>query len=687
MRIRKIKLENIRSYINKEIDLPEGSVLLSGNIGSGKTTLLLAIDFVLFGLRKGNLSGGGLLRKGQERASVELIFDLLDKEIIIKRNLKKTSRGFSQEAGYIIVDGIKEELSPVELKQRILELFNYPKESLTKSKELVYNYTVYTPQEEMKSIVTSNAEDRLNILRRVFGIDKYKRVLENSKIIISKLKERKKEFDLLSSDLDALKEEKSNKDSRLSEVNSSLRVLKLKFDDFKNIIEAKNKDLELIEKENNRRSELNKEMEILSNKLETLINQKSRDNSNIVKLNEEINLLNSELKEYGGEDFELINKKLSGAEEDIRRIEFENKGLHKKIGEFEFSIKSSDKLKSDIVQLDICPICKQEVTKEHKYSIKINEDTKLKEIRELFEQHKTREKENETLLSELKNKLEELNKIKNKNELLKVKKENLDSKTRLLSELLNEQNRIKKEIGEINSQKLGLGKLLEQLPDLTEKYNNLRIELNEILESERKINSQFVAGEREVKLISERILELKESILKREKLKEDIVRYSQMISFLEKDFISIVSIIEKQIMKKVHSDFDKLFKDWFKILVEGEDLEISLGYDFGMVIRQNGYDIDYDHLSGGERTAAALAYRLALNQVINTIMSEINTKDILILDEPTDGFSSDQVDKLRIVLEELKIKQVIIVSHDPKIESFVDSVLRFEKKEGESFVF
>ena len=57
------------------------------------------------------------------------------------------------------------------------------------------------------------------------------------------------------------------------------------------------------------------------------------------------------------------------------------------------------------------------------------------------------------------------------------------------------------------------------------------------------------------------------------------------------------------------------------------------------------------------------------------------------MDEPTDGFSTEQVDKLRIILEEINIKQIIIVSHDPKIESFVDSVLRFEKKEGESFVF
>ena len=51
------------------------------------------------------------------------------------------------------------------------------------------------------------------------------------------------------------------------------------------------------------------------------------------------------------------------------------------------------------------------------------------------------------------------------------------------------------------------------------------------------------------------------------------------------------------------------------------------------------------------------------------------------LDEPTDGFSSEQLDKIRVVLEQLNIKQIIIVSHESKIESFVDNVIRINKNE------
>ena len=63
------------------------------------------------------------------------------------------------------------------------------------------------------------------------------------------------------------------------------------------------------------------------------------------------------------------------------------------------------------------------------------------------------------------------------------------------------------------------------------------------------------------------------------------------------------------------------------------------------------------------------------------MIGTIKTKDIIILDEPTDGFSTEQLDQVRIVLEQLSIKQVIIVSHESKIESFVDNVIRITKDE------
>src|SRR3989344_1471902 len=141
MIIKKIKLENIRSYLNQEISFPSGSVLLSGDIGAGKSSILLAIDFALFGLQQANLSGMSLLRNGKNKGGVEVHFNINNKDVVIGRGLKRTKESVNQDSGYVIINNKKEELSAVEIKQRVLELLNYPAELLTKNKALMYRYT------------------------------------------------------------------------------------------------------------------------------------------------------------------------------------------------------------------------------------------------------------------------------------------------------------------------------------------------------------------------------------------------------------------------------------------------------------------------------------------------------------------------------------------------------------------
>ena len=142
MKINKIKLENIRSYLNQEINLPEGTVLLSGDIGSGKSTILLATEFALFGLEKG--MGQGLLRNGKDSGSVELYLDLDGKDVVIKRVLKRSDKSVKQDAGYILVDGKKEDRTATELKAKVLELLNYPKDYNKGKRIAVQVYCLYS---------------------------------------------------------------------------------------------------------------------------------------------------------------------------------------------------------------------------------------------------------------------------------------------------------------------------------------------------------------------------------------------------------------------------------------------------------------------------------------------------------------------------------------------------------------
>ena len=121
MKLEKIRLNNIRSFVEGEVIFPDGSILLNGDIGSGKSSILLAIEFALFGLMRGELSGGELLRNGANSGSVILNFNVGNNKVEIKRTLKG-GNSVVQDSGYIIINDNKEELTPNELKQRILEL-------------------------------------------------------------------------------------------------------------------------------------------------------------------------------------------------------------------------------------------------------------------------------------------------------------------------------------------------------------------------------------------------------------------------------------------------------------------------------------------------------------------------------------------------------------------------------------
>ena len=146
MLIKSIKLHNIRSYENQEINFPIGSVLLAGDIGSGKSTILLAIEFAIFGAKKGELPAYTLLRHGKKEGSVELGMQIDGKDIIVKRTLKKTNEDIRQDAGYVILNGLKKEGTSEELRAIVLELLGYPKDLIKKGKDLIYRYTVYTPR-------------------------------------------------------------------------------------------------------------------------------------------------------------------------------------------------------------------------------------------------------------------------------------------------------------------------------------------------------------------------------------------------------------------------------------------------------------------------------------------------------------------------------------------------------------
>jgi len=821
MIIKYVKLENIRSYTKQIIEFPEGSVLLSGDIGSGKSTILLAMEFALFGIMR-SLSGNSLLRNGKTKGSVEFKFNIEDKEIIIKRALKRQKGDVRQDSGFIIINGKKTEGTAVELKSKILDLLGYPRELITKTKSLIYRYTVYTPQEEMKQILLDDKGYRLDTLRRVFQIDKYKRIRENTQIVIREIREKTKEFSGAIFDLEEKKKQKKERDNELKNVMTKVDELKPKINAAESIIKGKKESRNQLEEEIKELNDLMKKEEIANTRLkekvmlvhdykentevlgksikefntkienfkieiikenesevEKLIIKKEDEYSHLmqkkVELTEKNNSLQRRKKELQEEIsikseesknlilkksmFDQLKEELNEKEnikKKINNIEDEIKKISLIINEKEINKEKSEKIKKDIIKSDKCPVCSQELTAEHKKYINGLEDKKIKEYIEILKKENERKEElidelkslntklenllekeknisvlkieikgfeqlskeiiekqklfnklcldeegikkeidstNAKNLDEIKNKISELKnllkKIHKSNSMLN-EKQNLmnlrDEKNKNMGEILKNIALLKKDVGEINNLKIELNDKIKRFKGIEQNYKKLKQELEKAISDETLLAIKKAELDKEAEGINKAIKGLEKEIDEKLRIKKKLNYLKQIRNWLDNYFINLMSVMERQIMSRVYHEFNELFKDWFSILMEEENISVRLDDEFTPIIEQNDYETSIEYLSGGERTSLALAYRLALNKVINNIIGGIKTKDIIILDEPTDGFSTDQLDKVKAVFDQLNIKQSIIVSHENKIESFVSNIMRISKDEHVSSV-
>lgn len=679
MIIKKIKLKNIRSYKEQEIDFPDGSILLSGNIGSGKSTILLAIDFVLFGITR-DLPGSALLRNGENTGSVELHFTIDNKEIILKRNLKKTSSSIAQDTGYIITNNTKEDLTATEIKQKVLEILNYPADLLNKSKSTIYHYTVYSPQEKMKEILLSKKDERLEILRRVFGIDKYKRIRDNSEIFINTLKQKSREIAIMISDLEQKSEELAEKNERYNELGSNISEISPQIASITLLLNKKKESIETLEKNLRESKETKHEIEKINISLQHKISENEKLKKDLENIKLEITKLEDEINKLPLSDPSLKDR-IKILENEIKKLEEQNLHTEKKTTELETVKKAHEKLCNDISTMEDCPICQQVVPEKHRNKIITKEKEKIEKLSlELQAMSRSLTQNTETLNSKKAEIKQKENLIINQ-EIITIKQSEFTSKKNKLNIFIKNLEELKKDIAILSTKKIDLQSRFKENPQLEKEIILKKQELESISQNLKELEIKKASLETELRTLTSIIENLEKEVNKKNKSKNNITKLMQIKEWLEKQFINITITMEKSIMLRVHSELESLIQKWFLSLVDSETIKIRLDEEFTPIIEQNGHEIEYLHLSGGEKTAAALSYRLALNQVINTLMSAINTKDILMLDEPTDGFSQEQLERMRNILEDLNTKQTIIVSHDPKVESFVDHVIRLEKSE------
>lgn len=853
MIIKKIEITNIRSYKEKTtIELPMGRILFQGDIGSGKSTILSAIEFALFGL--GDIDANHLLRIGESKGSVLLEFESGGKIYNVFRSLLRRGNKIFQEEGFLYDNGVKNSYSVGELKSKILNIIGLNERSETKTTSTIYRFAIYTPQEMMKNVLTSNNERRVEILRRAFGLEEYSIAKKNAEKFsswirtITKIKRSmlndlgnyKKELQNIQNITESLKDEIDYvKDSTVN-LNDKIQII------LKKMLEARqkkerimlaessilhlqstlDKNLKLKEDTNLELNKINNELHDIHRSEKIVADLSPKYQDYIQKRDALVNVTEKALqydkllldkvklessisseREMFRSNIKTLDSELEELALDLQRIEDETENLNylKKEEtllknnindstdfqtELDYVSDSLSNIRSEIISINneiskqkseldsvlqlrqnaVCPYCKQKLNEQHilemeakflqskdflKYKldtfekdletnqIKKNEflngkkqvETKKLELQKIQiqiarlnvvlnnkEQLKSKiiEKEKNKKLIEAKlqgsyfvEKITELDELDDKLNKIYSYKESYDSlsrivnhyqKTNLDSIYVEHSNLIKSKQRKIEEKKIKEKSLLEldnEVFMLSKKLDEMKAIFQDRQEVENKLNNL----DSEKESLENELMKMKESLAMRktehdnnlkqiesfnkkiaelEERVDKIIFTDQIGVWLNQHFIPSLEQIESQVLISVKEEFNRLFQKWFYLLIEVGDIDVEIDEFFTPIVNQSGYHLEVDSLSGGEKSSIALAYRLALNEIIRRmIMLEDN---LLILDEPTDGFSKEQLVQIKYVLDELSAAQVIVVSHEKELEGFVETIFRVVKESEKSQV-
>ena len=656
MILKKLKVKNIRSYKTADIEFSKGKTLIKGDIGSGKSSIMLAIEMALFGTDIKQH-----IRKTEDDATIELEFEIKNSEgnnetYSITRNVNRKK---GQLQGEIIYpDGKKETWSPTELSAEIMKILEI-NEIVEKKQGIpeVFRATVSTRQEELKFILQGNVERRLSTLSKAFEIESYKNAIEKAKEISLEIKKKIIGKQAITKNIPELKKKNEERKNQIVEKKIKKEEMKKELDLKRETKDAETKEYESIKEQRNQIIQIKGSIQSKMEKKQEKLKRIGINDNEIKNIKEELG------------DIENIKKKINSLPTSTTELENKKQEINKEVnllnekkGEKDMSINSYKNLS----QKHKCDICGREIsdadTSEYHNLIHATEKQKndiVIKLKNYDEEHKKIETEITEIhkSSGLKNKIEQITKNEGENITLKEEVKVLENEI---------------EVEEINLNRLPNQELLEKTKKSADRavdeFDKVRMELRDIDNDIERDGREREEKERELKKLMDE--------------KTEIERMQEIIDWLNDYFIRTVEIIEDQVLSSINEKFNDQFKEWFYMLVDDKSKTVWINEEFTPVIEEMKHAQEYKNISGGEKASVALAYRLALNSLVRQQPTGFRP-ELLMLDEPTDGFSKELRTKTSNILLGIDNEQVIIVSHELEFEKF-EQIIRVTKENNVS---
>ncbi|MDD4353842.1 MAG: AAA family ATPase [Candidatus Nanoarchaeia archaeon] len=652
MKLLSLKILNVRSHKESFVEFKDGITVISGKTGSGKSTILMAIHYALFG--SADLSNNEIMRRSAKKMIIELKLVQNGEEYTILRGLKRMNDSVS-----IDTENLKVEKNGIQINSLnrandinliIQEILGFPSDS---KPNLMFQVLSYTKQDNIRNLIEMKKEERQDFIDKILQLSKYKSVFENLKPLIDTYLSKHELINQLSEFINDEKESAKNIKSEINELNEKISDNEKKLLVINPSIDKKNDEIKI----------LNERIKILRQKNEQIIIQNQRfeyfkkniektfiEQKNLIEKN---NILKPKIV-TNAEDFEKLNEKLNTESSKLKVIEYRILKLKKENEEI-------NKLQAN------CPTCMQRIPDEHKKALSANKNIEIIGL----------EDSKNLILNTIK-KLNELLIVSKKNEELKKEINNIDSAINLLEKQIISQ---KKEL--INFKEENNELIQKEIIKIEEEYNLLLSKFNELFAKKSGIESANQELKTQLLKLTGELKNKNIKISEYEEKSKEKNHVKLCLDFLNKLRINVKDI--RQIIRsRFLNDFKNSFAKKFEEIRNNDDeyyVEINQDYE-PVAYSSEGIEVPINYLSGGEKTSAALAYRLALSDLAGEI-NNLMPSELLILDEPTTGFDNEDVKSLPIALSNLSsIPQIIIVTHEALLKEIADNSIDIIKENG-----
>ena len=731
MRILGVRLRNIRSYVDKIIVFPpSGTTVIYGDNGTGKTSILLGINYALFGLPRGQRGSdpfagfvspykNDLLRVGTSSAMVRVLIRHKGKLILIERRLNGDRGGkivvFRDTDSKFSVES-SNNYSSEDLTEKILDILGLREDPKKSRSTYIFSNVMYVPQFNIHQTLVLDDKQRRELIDRVLGLDKYMTVLNN----IEKIAKGKNSVigsELYSIDRAIEDRKKILEKINVGEVRTKLNELRSKRSELDKELSKLRELRESLEKEREKLSSVMNEASFKIGKLRSEINIIKKKEEELKEKKEKLDKILSsiglskvsditgfsadlkKLKSSLESEYSYVSKELEELDEKLRSIE----NNERKVLEYKFSLEAEIKnIKNkvreiwaeitkmkDLVTQGVCPLCKQPIKHEHGEELIRRKSEEMRDvaieivplIKDLWSK--------KSLLLGLSREKEEISKkkielSKHQDEVLKKLRE-IDADILRLSQATD----LNEEILKLEKEVLEKTKVLEELNVAEVEYRKLREETEKLNTELSEVKKKEVELSKELGEVSEQIRSLEKKLEEYSELSDELRKLELRASLLAKirDYLvnhiyKGVEAIESNVRGFAHGMFREYFREYFVRLLENQEVVEASVSDFKPVVMVRASVLKEQEISqpsGAQLTALGLAYRLALNRVVRDLNKELRDS-VLIMDEPTLGFSPERVEKLRELMESIGSNlgdaQVILVTHDERLLEVGDCKIR-----------